>query len=145
MIKNRSPLLHLQAKKRFTLHFSLFTPLPLRSSSQTIQRFNNSTTMKRFASLIFILVIILHSGASAQSKDCFICINGTYLKQATGYICHQNDTVRFTYSLADIEFHAPHPRITTSPLIVHCSLLIVHCTFSPRCSFKVANCDLEIS
>ena len=94
--------------------------------------------MKRFASPIFILVIILHSGASAQSKDCFICINGAYLKQATGYICHQNDTVRFTYSLADIEFHAPHPRITTSPLIVHCS-------FSPRCSFKVANCDLEIS
>ena len=63
--------------------------------------------MKRFASLIFILVIILHSGASAQSKDCFICINGAYLERATGYICHQNDTVRFTYCLTDIEFHAP--------------------------------------
>lgn len=62
--------------------------------------------MKRFAYSILILIIILHSGASAQSKDCFICINGAYLKQATGYICHQNDTIQFTYCLADIEFHA---------------------------------------
>ncbi len=63
--------------------------------------------MKRFAYSISILIIILHSVASAQSKDCLICINGAFLKHATGYICHQNDTVHFTYFLMKIEFHAP--------------------------------------
>ena len=56
--------------------------------------------------ILFILVIFLHSRVDAQSKDCVICINGAYLEHATGYICHQNDTIQFTYSLSDIEFHA---------------------------------------